>query len=307
MKYRKMGKSGVELSVIGVGTWAYGGGNWAYSWGPQDDDESIEAIRHAVSCGVNWIDTAPVYGLGHAETVTAKALNGMRNKVLISTKCSIVWDDKNEITVNLSRDSIMRECEQSLRRLGTDHIDIYHIHNPANDSELDGAWKAVNDLKKQGKIRFAAISNFTIAQLERLHAEFPVDTVQPPYNLLNRGIEAEILPFCRNNSIGVITYGPMARGLLSGRFSKERVDSLADDDHRKRDDAFKGENLEKALALVGRMKKIASDLGITVPQIAVAWVLKNQTVTGAICGARNVSQIDELLDAADCDIKDVEL
>src|SRR5690242_15291944 len=237
MKTRQLGKTDIHITPIGLGAWAMGGGGWAASWGPQDDNESIATIKHALSLGINWIDTAAVYGLGHSEEIVGKAIKG-RERPYIFTKCSLVWDGKGEVTSSLKAASLRSELEASLRRLQVDYIDLYQIHWPNPDPDIEEAWETLAKFKQEGKVRAIGASNFNVQQLQRAMEVAPVDSLQPPYSLLNRDVEQEILPFCLKNQIGVIVYSPMASGLLTGAMTRERIQDLPDDDWRKQSDNF---------------------------------------------------------------------
>ncbi len=292
MKTRKLGTNGPFLSVVGLGTWAQGGGGWLYGWGDQNDAESIAAIHAGLDAGINWIDTAAVYGLGRAEEVTGLAVEGRRNSVFIATKCGRISDDGGKtIKADISPKSIRSECEASLKRLKTSYIDLYQIHWPVEDlNAVREAWTAVNELIREGKIRFAGVSNFNKAQLEACCEISVPASLQPPYSMLRRGIEGEIIPFCAEKGIGITAYSPMERGLLTGKFTKEKAAALPGNDHRKRDGRFNEPQLSGNLALVENLRPIAANLEITLSQLALAWVLRKQAVTAAIAGARNIEQ-----------------
>lgn len=293
MQTRKLGYTNLHLTTIGLGTWAMGGGDWRFSWGPQDDQDSIAAIHRALELGVNWLDTAPVYGLGHAEEMVAQALAGIQDKPLIATKCSRVWDAQGNISSDLSRANILRECEDSLRRLQVETIDLYQMHWPNPDHLIEEAWQTMADLVKAGKARFIGVSNFSVAQLKRILPIHPVASLQPPYSMLRRDIEAELLPFCQQNQIGVIVYSPMQKGLLTGKVQRAWVESLPEDDHRKHDPMFQEPELGKNLRLVERLKEIAGKHGRSAAELAVAWTLRRPELTAAIVGARRPGQIEE--------------
>lgn len=300
MERRKLGYTDLYLTTIGLGTWAIGGGGWAYGWGPQDDAESLKTIHRALDLGINWIDTAAVYGLGHAEEVIGQAIAGRRDEVIIATKCGLVWDEGSTTPYGrLSAQSVRREVEASLRRLNIEVIDLYQIHWPDPEEEIEEAWATIADLIREGKVRYGGVSNFNVEQLKRVQAIHPVASLQPPYSMLRREIEAEILPFCAANDIGVIVYSPMASGLLTGRFSRERLAALPDDDWRKRSSHFQEPQLSANLALVERLQPIAHRAGRTIAQLAIAWTLRRPEVTAAIVGARRPSQIEETIAAAD--------
>ena len=299
MKTRKLGWTDLNLSTIGLGTWAIGGGGWEYAWGPQDDRESIDTISRALELGVNWIDTAPLYGLGRSEEVVGKAIEGLRDKPIIATKCGLVWDKDGNISNSLKEESIRSEVEASLKRLKIGAIDLYQIHWPIPDEDIEEAWGAIADLVKEGKIRYAGASNFSVEQLERIQAIHPIASLQPPYNMLSRGVEDELLDYCSANDIGVITYSPMERGLLTGKFSKERAQNLPEDDHRRRDSRFQEPELSANLELVEGLRGIAEKSDRTPAQLAIAWVLRRPEVTAAIVGARHPYQIEETVVAGE--------
>ena len=275
-----------------------GGGGWAYSWGPQDDDSSVSAVHRALDHGIDWIDTAAVYGLGHSEEVVARALAGRPDSAagakrpLVFTKCSMVWDDKREVSGRLKAGSVRKECEDSLRRLKTDTIDLYQIHWPNPDEDIEEAWTEIGKLIAEGKVARAGVSNFNVAQLERAHAIAPVASLQPPYSMLRRGIEAELLPWCLANGVGVIVYSPMLSGLLTGAMTKERAENLPADDWRRNNKEFQEPNLTRNLELVEVLRGIGAAHGRSPAEVALAWTLKHPAVTGAIVGARSPEQVD---------------
>ena len=299
MQTRKLGWTDLNLSTIGLGTWAIGGGGWKFSWGPQDDKESISAIRRALELGINWIDTAAVYGLGHSEEIVGKAIKGLRDKPIIATKCERVWDRDGNIFGRLKKESIRSEVEASLKRLKIEIIDLYQIHWPEPDEDIEEAWTTLGDLIKEGKIRYAGVSNFNLEQLKRVQPIHPLASLQPPYSMLERGIEKKILEYCSANNIGVIAYSPMQKGLLTGKFTRERAHKLPEDDHRRRDPRFHEPELSANLRLVEDLRSIAEKSGRTVAQLAIAWVLRRPEVTAAIVGARRPSQIEETVVAGD--------
>ncbi len=299
MKTRKLGWTDLNLSTIGLGTWAIGGGKWKFSWGPQDDRDSISAIQRALELGINWIDTAAVYGLGHSEEIVARAIRGLRKKPIIATKCERVWDKDGNISGRLKKKSIRSEIEASLKRLKIEVIDLYQIHWPEPDEDIEEAWTTLGDLITEGKIRYGGVSNFNLQQLKRVQSIHPVASLQPPYSMLERGIEKKILPYCSANNIGVVTYSPMQKGLLTGKFTRERVKNLPEDDHRRRDPRFQEPELSANLKLVEHLRSIAEKSGRTVAQLAIAWVLRRPEVTAAIVGARRPSQIEETVVAGD--------
>lgn len=297
MQTRQLGNSDMMITPIGLGAWAIGGGGWEYGWGPQDDLDSIKTIRYAIDAGMNWIDTAAVYGLGHSEEIVAKAVAEMTEKPYIFTKCSLVWDETGKIRGNLKADSIRKEVEDSLRRLNIEQIDLYQIHWPNPDPDIEEGWQTLADLQKEGKLRYIAVSNFNVSQMQRCQPIAPITSLQPPYSMIERTIEDEILPFCGAHHIGVIVYSPMQSGLLTGKMTRERIANLPDDDWRKRDDEFTEPRLSRNLELVEKLKTIAEKHNTTVPAVAVAWTLHRPEVTAAIVGARRPDQIDGFLDA----------
>jgi aryl-alcohol dehydrogenase-like predicted oxidoreductase len=311
MRKRAFGKTGLEISAIGLGTWAIGGGDYAFGWGAQDDAESIAAIERAVDRGINWVDTAPVYGLGRSEAVVGRALKNLGSRrPLVFTKCSLVWaDGKRDVQHSLEAASIRREVENSLRRLGVDAIDLMQIHWPRfsdapSAGSIEEAWGELASLKKAGKVRHIGVSNFKAEDMDRASKVASIETLQPPYSLLRRAIEAEILPYCLAHQIGVIVYSPMQAGLLSGKMSVQRVASLPDDDWRKRTPEFQEPRLSKNLAFVEVLRRVGARHGASPGEVAVAWVLRNPAVTGAIVGLRRPQQVDEMVGAADLELTD---
>lgn len=309
---RPLGRSGLELTAVGFGAWAAGGGDWAYGWGPQDDEHSITAIRHAVDAGVGWIDTAAVYGLGHSEEVVRRALVPIStaDRPLVFTKCGLVWDDDDrraEPVRRLAPASIRRECEASLRRLGVEAIDLYQCHWPDDAGvPVEESWGAMQELVAEGKVRAVGVSNFDVPLLERCAAVGPVASLQPPFSLLRRDAAEELLPWCQANEVGVIVYSPMQAGLLSGAFSRERAADLHEDDWRSDDWSFT-EGLERNLDFVERLRPLAEHRGVTVGALAVAWTLAWPAVTGAIVGGRSAEQVDGWLPAGTLGLTDGEL
>ena len=299
MKKKKLGWTDLEFTSIGLGTFAIGGPGWAGSWGPQDDDESIGAIRHALELGINWIDTAPVYGLGKAEEIVREAVKDFKIKPIIATKCGLVWDKHRNISGRLKKESVRKEVEASLRRLGIDVIDLYQIHWPDPDEDLEEAWFIMSELVKEGKVRYIGVSNCDVAQLERIKDIYPVASLQPPYSMIIRDVEDEILPYCESNNIGVIPYSPMQRGLLTGKFTKESVQKLDKKDHRLGESYFQEPELSINLKFIDRLKPIAEKNNKSLAQLAIAWVLRRSEVTAAIVGARRPSQIEETEVAGD--------
>jgi len=304
MKQRKLGWTNQQFSTIGLGTWAIGGAGWQYCWGPQDDRESKATILRALELGVNWIDTAPVYGLGHSEEIVGQAVNDYGEHVFIATKCGLVWSKKRKISGRLKRESIRSEVEASLKRLQVEVIDLYQIHWPMPDRDIEEAWAVMTELIKEGKIRYAGVSNFNSGQMKRSQAIHPLASLQPPYSMLCRDLEGELLDFCSSHNIGVIAYSPIQKGLLSGKFTRERLETLAPDDHRHHDPLFQEPALSKNLALVEELKSLAQDEGYSIAHLAIAWVLRHNSVTAAIVGARHPAQIEETVRASEWSLSD---
>jgi aryl-alcohol dehydrogenase-like predicted oxidoreductase len=305
LKSRRLGSAGPEISVLGFGSWALGG-PWRYGWGPQDDTESIGAIRHAVESGVNWVDTAAIYGLGHSEEVVGEAVKAFRvgEEVLVFTKCGEQWDEAKNGSVNdLRPETIRKECEDSLRRLGSERIDLYQFHWPDRiGTPVEDSWATMSELVDEGKVRWAGVCNFDVELLERCEAIRHVDSLQPPLSLLNRGTREDVIPWAHEHGTGVIVYSPLASGRLTGTFSRERVDQLAPDDWRRSAPGFQEPRLGEALELVERLRPIADRLGCSVGSLAIAWTLAVPGVTGAIVGARRASQVDDWLEAGDLEL-----
>jgi aryl-alcohol dehydrogenase-like predicted oxidoreductase len=297
MKYRKLGKNGPEISVIGFGTWAIGGGGWASAWGDQDDQQSQESVRVALDAGVNFFDTAAVYGLGHSEEVIGQALKSDRDKVIIATKCGRVWDESKAVTNSGTYESIIREAEDSLRRLGTDYIDLYQMHWPAQDAPAEETMRAMDKLVQDGKVRFVGVSNYDVPLLEKSLTVRHVDSLQPPYSILRPAVEKEILPFCQEKGIGVIAYSPLTSGLLSGNYTFDT--RFGEDDWRSRNTAHSGEGLRSNVDRAEKLKEIAANYGITLPQLAIAYVLAHPALTSALVGVRKPSHILGVLPAID--------
>jgi len=308
MQTRRLGNSDLDITPLGFGAWAIGGGDWAFGWGSQDDRDSITAIREALDLGINWIDTAPVYGLGRSEEVIAKALAGMVERPYVFTKCGRVWDEHREIGKRLKAASVRAECEASLRRLKVDRIDLYQIHWPEPDEDVEEGWAECARLRQEGKIRWIGVSNFSVAQLERAGRIAPVTSLQPPYSMRRRDIETEILPSCAAQGIGVLAYSPMASGLLTGTWTKERHAVLPDDDWRKsKNPLFQEPRFSRNLEVVEALRGIAAAHGVAVGVIALAWVLSNPAVTAAIVGARRPGQFADHVAAADLRLSREEL
>ena len=307
MKTVRFGRTGLEISRVGVGAWAMGGAGADWAWGPQDDDESIAAIHRALELGVDWIDTAAQYGHGHSEEVVGRAVAGVDSRPYVFTKGGQPVGPSGATVQSLRRDSLRRELEASLTRLGVDAVDLYQIHWPIPDEEIEEGWTAVAELKAEGLARHIGVSNFSVAQLERAEAIAPVETLQPPYSLLDREVEPEILPYCEEHGIGVIVYSPMASGLLTGRMSRERIERLPDDDWRKSSERFREPQLSRTLELVERLRRVAARHGVEPGAVAVAWTLRNPAVHGAITGFRRPDQVDPIVAAAELELTDEDL
>ncbi len=310
MEKRRLGNSDLVITVLGCGSWAIGGSGWEYGWGTQNDEDSIAAIRKVFELGVNWIDTAAAYGLGHSEEIVARTLASWTGaRPYVFTKCGLIWDNRGKIHRSLKTASVRRECEDSLRRLRVDAIDLYQVHWPPenNGQELEEGWAALASLKKEGKVRWIGLSNFSIEQMKRAQAIEPVTSLQPPYSLAKRGIEFDILPFCKREGIGVIVYAPMASGLLTGAMTRERAASLPANDWRHKNPEFKEPNLSRNLALVERLRTIAMHHDCSPGEIAIAWTLRNPAVTGAIVGVRSAAQADRVMRAAELHLSDEEI
>lgn len=310
MQTRQLGKSDLNITPVGYGAWAIGGGGWQFAWGPQDDDDSIAAIHRALELGVNWIDTAAAYGLGHSEEVVARALKSWSGAPpYVFTKCGLRWDEQGSIRKVLHADSICREVEDSLRRLAVDAIDLYQIHWPPepDSPELEEGWSILAALQRQGKVRWIGVSNFDVKQMRRAQSIAPITSLQPPYSLINRTAEEDVLPFCLREGIGVIAYSPMASGLLTGAMTRERIARLPEDDWRKRDPEFNEPKLSRNLVVVDQLREIGKRHGRSPGEVAIAWTLRNPAVTGAIVGARNARQVDGVMRVADLKLTDKEV
>jgi len=307
MKPRQLGNTDMHITPIGFGSWAVGGGGYQFGWGSQDDEQSIAAINLALDLGMNWIDTAAVYGLGHAEEIVGRALKDRAERPYVFTKCSRVWNDDGEISGNLRAHSIRRECEASLRRLQTDVIDLYQMHWPDPEQDIEEGWEAMARLQQEGKVRYIGVSNFNISQMQRIMKIAPISSLQPPYSLVKRDVEQDILPFCQEHNIGVIVYSPMMSGLLTGTMTRERIKKLPDDDWRKRDPEFQEPHLSRNLALVEKLSEIAYLHGRSTGEVAIAWTLANPAVTAAIVGARDPEQVDSNIGAAEFRLTSLEL
>lgn len=307
MQTRQLGTTDLDLSPIGFGAWAIGG-EWRFGWGPQDDAASVAAIRHAVTRGVNWIDTAPAYGLGHSEDVVARALRDLPkdDRPYVFTKCSLVWGEDRTVRHNLSAASIRQEVEDSLRRLEVERIDLYQVHWPrwaaqqaGSDGSVEEAWGTLADLQRAGTLRHIGVSNFTVADLETARAIAPVASLQPPYSLLRRDVERELLPYCQAHDIGVLVYSPMLSGLLTGAMTRERIAALASGDWRRNNVEFQEPRLTQNLALVEVLREVGARHGRSPGEVAIAWVLRHPAVTAAIVGGRSAAQVDGVVGAAD--------
>jgi aryl-alcohol dehydrogenase-like predicted oxidoreductase len=300
MTTKRLGNSDLFITPVGYGSWAIGGPGWQFAWGKQNDEDSIAAIHRALEMGVNWIDTAAVYGLGHSEEVVTRALatwSGPRPYVF--TKCGLRWEADGRPRRELTADSIRRECEDSLRRLKVEAIDLYQIHWPVEDTqELEEGWSAMAKLQRQGKVRWIGVSNFDVEQIKRAQAIAPITSLQPPYSLVHPEVEQEVLPYCEQEEIGVIVYSPMASGLLTGAMTRERIAGLSDDDWRKHHPDFNEPHLSDNLALVERLRAVGKRRGLAPGAVAIAWTLTNTAVTAAIVGARKRQQVDDVVAAA---------
>lgn len=307
MQTKQFGKTDLSITPLGFGSWAVGGGGWQFGWGTQNDKESVAAIRRALDLGVNWIDTAAVYGLGHSEEIVSKAIEGLSDRPYIFTKCSMVWDRSGNISHSLKRDSIRREIENSLRRLRLDTVDLYQLHWPEPDVDIEEGWSTLAELKEEGKVRHIGVSNFDVRQMKRAMAIAPVDSLQPPYSLIHPQVDDEILPFCEANGIGVIVYSPMMSGLLTGRMTRERIASLPEDDWRTRSAEFQDPRLSRNLELVELLRNIGSRHGRTAAEVAIAWTLRLPAITGAIVGGRRPDQVEGIIGAAEFRLSEAEI
>lgn len=309
MEKHQLGTSDLTITRVGYGAWAIGGTGWEYGWGPQSDRDSVNAVLKAMELGINWIDTAAVYGLGHSEEVVARALADWPGKCpFLFTKCGLLWDRQGRVYRKLTADSVRKECEESLRRLRVETIDLYQVHwPPENDPELEEGWQALADLQRAGKVRWIGVSNFDVEHMRRAQAIAPVISLQPPYSLVRRGIETSVLPHCKRENIGVIAYAPMASGLLTGAMTRERAAVLPEDDWRKRSLEFNEPRLSQHLAVVDRLRAVAERHDRTPGEIAIAWTLRNPAVTGAIVGARTAEQAEGVLRAGEITLSDEEM
>src|SRR6266481_5854957 len=303
MKTRRLGNSDLSITPVGFGAWAIGGSGWEFGWGEQDDKASVAAIHRALDLGVNWIDTAAVYGMGHSEEVVASALRTWHGpRPYVFTKCGLRWDEQGYVHRSLTADSIRRECEDSLRRLNVDVIDLYQMHWPTED--LEEGWTAMAQLQKEGKVRWIGVSNFNVEEMRRAQVIAPITSLQPPYSLVRREVEQETLPYCRSEGLGVVVYSPMASGLLTGAMTRARAASLPSSDWRSRDLEFQEPKLSKNLALVERLREVGQRHGRPPGQVAIAWILRNPAVTAAIVGARNAEQVEKNVGAVELQLTD---
>jgi aryl-alcohol dehydrogenase-like predicted oxidoreductase len=291
--HRTLGNSDMRITAIGLGAWAIGGSSWQYAWGPQDDSESIAAIHRALDLGINWIDTAAVYGLGHSEEVVGRAVKSSPHKPYIFTKCSRRWNPDGTIYSTLDLDSLTQELHASLRRLGVETIDLYQMHWPRPEEQIEAAWELLARFRRQGKVRWIGVSNFSVEQMQRVQKIAPITCLQPPYSMLRRAVEADILPFAQSSGIGVINYSPMVNGLLTGKMTAERAAALPPDDWRRNNPEFKEPQLSRNLRLVDLLREIGSAHGVTPGVVAVAWTLHHPAITGAIVGGRSARQVEE--------------
>jgi aryl-alcohol dehydrogenase-like predicted oxidoreductase len=300
MQTRQLGNTDLQITPLGVGAWAIGGAGWAFSWGYQDDQASIRTIHSALDAGINWIDTAAVYGLGHSEEVVAAALKSYRgSRPYIFTKCERNWDHNGQIVKSLKASSIRKECEASLRRLQVEAIDLYQIHWPEPEEDLEEGWSTLAQLKNEGKVRWIGVSNFNVPQMRRIASVAPISSLQPPYSLVRRDIEAEILPYAGTSGIGVLAYSPMGSGLLTGTMTRERLAALPEDDWRKRSAHFQEPLLSRNLQIAERVVEVAQRLGRAPGEVAIAWTLRRPDVTGAIVGMRSTEQVQQIVGASD--------
>jgi aryl-alcohol dehydrogenase-like predicted oxidoreductase len=304
MTTTELGRTGMSITRVGFGAWAIGGGDWEFGWGPQEDEESVAAIVRGLEHGINWIDTAAAYGFGHSEEVVGRALAESDKRPYIFTKASLLNDGSGKVIHSLKRDSVLREADNSLERLGVDAIDLYQIHWPDPDADIREGWAALAELKDQGLVRHIGVSNFDVEQLQRIADIAPVETLQPPYSLVDPAVDAEILPFAESEGIGVIAYSPMGSGLLTGKMTRERLATMPDNDWRKSDAHFQEPELTRNLAIVDRLKLVADIYDTTPGAVAIAWTLRNPAVDGAIVGFRRPDQVDGLVDAAAIELDD---
>jgi len=295
---REFGRTGMHITTVGLGTWAIGGGGWAFAWGPQDDRKSLAAIHRAMQLGINWVDTAPVYGTGHAEETVAKALDGVAARPYVFTKVSLIWDSKRKVSSSQRSESIRSEVKASLKRLRVDKIDLCQVHWPRPENEIEEGWRTLAELKDAGMVRHIGVSNFSVPQMEKVSSIAPIETLQPPYSLVYPEVDKEILPYAKEHGIGVIVYSPMASGLLSGTMTAQRIREMPDDDWRRRDEQFKEPRLSRNLSLARLLGEIGKEHGSSAGEVAIAWTLQNPAVTAAIVGARSQEQVEGIVGAA---------
>jgi aryl-alcohol dehydrogenase-like predicted oxidoreductase len=306
MQTKILGNSDLDITTIGFGAWAIGG-DWKYGWGKQDDSDSIKTIHKALDTGINWIDTAAVYGLGRSETVVGKALKQTSTKPYIFTKCAMVWDDNKNVSYSLKKESLEKEIDASLSRLGVEQIDLYQIHWPVPDEDIEEGWETLNEIKESGKVRYIGVSNFSVKQMERAAAIAPLTSLQPPYNLVNRGIEENILSYCLKKSIGVIVYSPMASGMLSGKMTRERIENFEQADWRRGSEDYQEPKLSKNLAIQDKLIELGKKHNCTAGEVAIAWTLANPAVTGAIVGMRRPDQVDGVIHAGSIQLEPADI
>lgn len=306
LETRTLGNSGLQLTRIGFGAWAIGGGNWEFAWGHQEDNESVEAIMHALELGINWIDTAAVYGLGHSEEIVARALAASAHRPYVFTKCSLRWDQDRKLYRSLKSASLREEVEGSLKRLRRDIIDLYQIHWPDPEGEIEEGWETLARIRQEGKIRYMGVSNFSVEQMKRIAPIAPITSLQPPYSLINRQVEHEILPYCLENNIGVINYSPMGSGLLTGKMSSDRVRQMPADDWRRRNRQFAEPRLSRNLALVEVLREVGRVHHVLPGVVAIAYTLHHPAITGTIVGGRNAQQVEGTWPAARLKLSEAE-
>ena len=307
METRRLGKTELVITPIGIGAWAMGGAGWQWSWGPQNDSDSVAAIQAALDLGINWIDTAAAYGLGHSEEVVARALHQRNPRPYVFTKCGLVWNERGDIGGSLKAESIRRECEASLRRLKVDMIDLYQVHWPQPDVDIEEGWAEMVRLKKEGKVRYIGVSNFSAEQMRRAQAIAPIDTLQPPYSILSREVERAELPYAAAQDIGVIVYSPMYSGLLSGSMTRPRIAKFSSDDWRRQNANFQEPSLSRNLRLVELLREIGKRYCRTAGEVAIAWTLANPAVTAAIVGVRSAEQVFGVIGAAEFRLQNSEV
>jgi aryl-alcohol dehydrogenase-like predicted oxidoreductase len=300
----ELGSTGLQITRVGFGAWAIGGGGWEFGWGPQDDRESVDAIQHALELGINWIDTAAGYGFGHSEEVVGRAIEGLAERPYLFTKASLLEGPGRTVVHSLKRDSIRREAESSLTRLGVDAIDLYQVHWPIPARDIEEGWAAMKELKDEGLVRHIGVSNFTVEQMRRVSSIAPVETLQPPYSLIAREAESQLLPYAQSEGIGVIVYSPMGSGLLTGKMTRQRIEGLPADDWRRDDERFREPQLSRHLQAAEAMSRLARRIGVSPGAVAIAWTLRNPAVDGAIVGLRRPDQVDDLMSAASLQLDD---